>query len=109
MRAHDVKHLVICKGCHVLGDSRSMIPTDMEWFHGCCYITEFGEDRFLKLPASHTASITLGDIGPQMMRKLLDALKPAELFPDYVVPKSFVPAKQAKRRSSTAQRNSEGT
>lgn len=74
MRAHDVRYLVICAGCHDIGDSRNMIPTkDFKFFHGCCYITEFGEERFLKLPYSHTSSITLGDIGPAMMRKLLDA------------------------------------
>lgn len=77
MNAHDVRHLVICKGCHDLGDKRNMIPTDMEFWHGSCYVTEFGEDRFLKLPKSHTDHIRLNDIGPDLMRKLLDSQLPA--------------------------------
>lgn len=73
MNCHDVRHLVACKGCHHLGDKRHMIPTDMAWFHGRCYVTEFGEDRFVTLPASHTGSLTLDDIGMGLMLKLLDA------------------------------------
>lgn len=73
MNAHDVRHLVICKGCHDLGDKREMVPTDMEFFHARCYVTEFGEDRFLKLPRSHVESVTLGEIGPDLMRRLLDS------------------------------------
>jgi hypothetical protein len=45
----------------------------MAWWHGACYVTEFGEDRLLKLPHSHTDGLALYDIGPTLMRRLLDA------------------------------------
>lgn len=54
-----------------MADMRAMIPTDMAWWHGACYVTEFGEDRLLKLPHSHTDGLALCDIGPTLMRRLL--------------------------------------
>lgn len=75
MNCHSVRQLAVCSGCHQLGSKLHMIPTDSAWFHGRCYIIEFGDDRFLALPPSHTGPITLDDIGVDMMRRLLDGQK----------------------------------
>lgn len=72
MNVHDFRRLRVCKGCSQPGDSAHMIPTDMEWWHGRCYVSEFGEDRFLTLPRSHVAGSTLDDIGVDLMKRWLD-------------------------------------
>lgn len=71
MNVHDVRSLVLCKGCGQPGDKRNMIPTDLAWWHGSCYVMEFGEDRFMKLPASHIGGLTLDDIGIDLMRRAI--------------------------------------
>lgn len=43
MNAHDVRYLVLCKRCTDLGDKRDMIKWDNVWWHGRCYVREFGE------------------------------------------------------------------
>jgi hypothetical protein len=74
MSSHSVRYMVICDGCKEMGDKRHMIPTDLAWWHGGCFITEFGEDRFMRLPASHVEGLTLNDIGAKVMKRWLDAL-----------------------------------
>lgn len=76
MNCHDVRRLVLCSGCHEPGDKTAMIPTDLAWWHGHCYVTEFGEDRFLKLPKSHIVGLRMDDIGMDLMRRLLDVHSP---------------------------------
>ena len=56
------------------GYKQNMIPAEHKWFHGTCYVMEFGEDRFLKLPSDYVQSLTLEDIGMPLMRRLIDAL-----------------------------------
>lgn len=70
--SHDIRHWVMCSGCHEPGDKRNMIPTDLTWWHATCYVIEYGEERFLSLPASHVAGVTLNDIGLDLMRKLVN-------------------------------------
>jgi hypothetical protein len=74
VNVHDVRQLTICHGCKEPGDKRHMIPTDLAWWHGGCFIIEFGEDRFMRLPASHVAGLTLDDIGAKVMKRWLEKL-----------------------------------
>jgi hypothetical protein len=44
----------------------------VDCMHGRCYIARFGLDALLSLPSSQTDELTLGDIGPEAMRALLE-------------------------------------
>lgn len=72
LTAHDVRHLMICSHCKSLGDRRSMVTLDGGQWHGGCYIDKFGKAELLKLPHKEIRKLTLGDIGPTMMRAILE-------------------------------------
>lgn len=77
-RAHDVRHLRICAHCKGLGDRREMVtlfPVDKDWHHGRCYIAIHGLHWFLRLPTGILANVTLGDIGVEAMRALLQEME----------------------------------
>jgi len=71
-KAHDVRTLRVCSVCKSLGNNDRMIDLDGDWFHGRCFVERFGERAFGALPKSKTDRLTLGDIGPILMRKLLN-------------------------------------
>lgn len=67
--AHDVRHLDKCDVCSDLGDVRRMI---LARYHGRCYIRRFGLDDFLELPKEETDKVSLGDIGLNAMKALIE-------------------------------------
>jgi len=69
-RAHDVRKLRACP-CGGLSWARQSIEHDGANYHGRCYITRFGMDAFLALPLETLETLTLADIGPETMSKLL--------------------------------------
>jgi len=71
-RAHDVRRLVPCK-CGGLAMKDMAIDLDGEWFHGRCFVALFGFKSLLALPKAKQDRLTLGDIGGQFMRRLVDA------------------------------------
>lgn len=64
---HDVRRLAVCKACSGLGD-RDSLPAG---YHGSCYIAARGLEAFLALPTAELDKATLGDIGVDVMRRLL--------------------------------------
>ena len=75
MTSHDVRHLRVCQWCGDLGDERAMVATGpRDLAHGRCAIVVLGGvEGLLTLPQSELDKLTLGDIGPEIMRRLLDA------------------------------------
>lgn len=71
--AHDVRHLQGCTACRQVGDDRTMIDLDGEWFHGRCFVESFGLKYLLALPKSKTDRLTLGDVGVRTMRALVNS------------------------------------
>jgi len=49
-----------------------MVTLDAGRWHGKCYIEKFGKDALFKLPEKEIRKLTLGDIGPSMMRVILE-------------------------------------
>jgi hypothetical protein len=71
-KAHDVRKLVVCK-CGGLASQGMAIDLDGEWYHGRCFIHVFGFKSLLALPRSKQDRLTLGDLGPDVMRRLIEA------------------------------------
>lgn len=69
MTAHDVRHLRVCGHCGRLGDKREMVDGI---FHGQCFIDLHGLPALLRLPAEQLDNLTLGDIGVEAMKAILD-------------------------------------
>lgn len=76
--AHDVRHLGKCFGCDDLGDKRRMIYGD---WHGRCYIKTYGLSDFLLLEDDETNKLSLGDIGMDAMKGLIDSRAKAKSAP----------------------------
>ncbi len=73
MKAHDVRHLRVCKGCGGLGDRRRMLDLhEAGPHHDFCAVERFGADAMLELPASERRKISIGAAGTHLMRRLLD-------------------------------------
>lgn len=78
MKAHDVRHLVVCETCKQLGDDRNMVyigeprsGLSRSYWHGLCFIEENGVDVFLELNMEVLNGIRLNDIGVKNMKKIL--------------------------------------
>ncbi len=75
-KAHDVRHLCVCKGCGELGDDRKLLRLDSYYhiegyyLHGDCAFRVLGA-RILDLPTSERNKFTLGEVGVEMMRRLM--------------------------------------
>lgn len=72
MKAHDVRHLRVCKGCAGLGDGRWMLNLPDGQYHDHCAIARNMQSAILRLPATERAKITIGAAGPDLMRKLMN-------------------------------------
>jgi hypothetical protein len=73
--AESVKHvrtLRPCPVCASLGNEPNMIEHD-GWYHGRCFASKFGEEAFLALPKGQTNRVTWGDIGTELMKKLVQS------------------------------------
>lgn len=71
--AHDVRHLAPCEGCGVAGDDRHMIRAGKgKLWHGRCVIRRDGFARLLKFRKTELERLTMGDLGPYYMKRLLD-------------------------------------
>jgi hypothetical protein len=69
--AHDVRHLCVCQHCREIGDDRKMIETAYdEHMHGDCAFRALS-DLIFYLPTCELEKFTLGDVGPDAMRKLI--------------------------------------
>lgn len=83
MKAHDVRHLCVCSGCHRLADDRETVNRDhpvwgaskWEWkytsWHPQCYYVQFGAQNVLCLPQSERDKIRLCDVPINVMKALL--------------------------------------
>lgn len=76
--AHDVRRLAVCTHCRFMGSQLSMIDTPRplagespEWWHGRCFAKHIGMTRLLELPPEKTARLTLGDLGVDLMKRLI--------------------------------------
>jgi hypothetical protein len=73
MKAHDVRHLRVCKDCDRLGDQRrGMLQLPDGHHHDFCLIARMTLGELLRLPVAERDKITLGAAGPALMRSLLD-------------------------------------
>lgn len=87
MRAHDVRHLRVCKSCGSIGDGRRMLTIGLHrklapgQHHAECVLRVLDDQEVLALALAQREKITLGcalDIrgrqaGAQLMRQLMDA------------------------------------
>ena len=69
-RAHDVRKLRVCK-CGGLLSADMSVDLDGEWFHGRCFVKLFGFSALTALPREKQDRLTLGDLGPDLMARLL--------------------------------------
>lgn len=74
MKAQDVRHLRLCTSCGRLGDGRKMLTIQLPGlFHDHCVVQLLSHDEILKLPEAEREKFTIGAVGPELMRKLIDA------------------------------------
>lgn len=76
-RAHDVRGIRACACGGILSKEMS-IDLDNEWFHGRCFVTLFGFSALVALPREKLNRLTLGDLGPELMRELIGIRFPSE-------------------------------
>lgn len=67
---HDIRRWTGCARCGVLGSKDSMIQTSNQFWHGRCFVKQFGMERLREMPATETNKLTLGDLGVRLMRAL---------------------------------------
>lgn len=72
MSSHEVRNIAICHTCGEMGSKRNMLLLDGKYRHGRCYADIVGEAELLSLPACDLAALTLDDIGPDLMRQVLE-------------------------------------
>jgi hypothetical protein len=83
MKAHDVRHLTRCDICHGIADERHSVAYNVKrkpqkvHAHGRCYVMQFGIEKLLLQDDATLASLTLGDVGPETARAILDRHSPA--------------------------------
>lgn len=73
MKAHDVRHLRVCKHCDQLGDNRKMLMVEGAPMHDACVIATRSTSQILQLPKEEREKITIGAAGHTLMMKLVDA------------------------------------
>lgn len=76
--AHDVRHLTACARCQRVRDQRWMAFASGRTYYGRCIVRRFGLAALVALPAAQTDKLTLGDLGVEWMRQLLDARAPTK-------------------------------
>jgi hypothetical protein len=74
MEASDVRPLSLCPVCGKLGDEQRMIRVGpmRSPAHDRCVFAQLGEG-ILNLPKEERAKFTLAAVGPDMMRRLVEA------------------------------------
>jgi hypothetical protein len=74
-RAHDVRKLAQCDICHGILDIHHSVlkgaGRKKVFFHGRCFIAQWGMDKFLQLDEPTLNSLTMGDIGVEAMTALV--------------------------------------
>lgn len=81
--AHDIRRLRTCPHCDGIGHADSMAFSwpyrkdgttwDESYYHGRCFVAEFGFDALLDLPeGSGVGNLTLGDLGVDLMKRLFE-------------------------------------
>jgi hypothetical protein len=68
----DVRTLRPCTGCQGLGNSDSMVEHGASWFHGRCFVQHVGKAALFALPKAQTDKLTLGDLGVDLMKQLIE-------------------------------------
>jgi len=68
----DVRALCVCGSCGGLGNSDSMIDHGKQWLHGRCFVSRYGKAQLCHLPKTKTDRLTLGDLGVEIMKYLID-------------------------------------
>ncbi len=72
---HDIRLWRGCPGCMNLGSKNNMVRLSNDQFwHGRCFAEKFGVDRLLQMPREETVKLTLGDLGVDLMGRLLDKI-----------------------------------
>jgi hypothetical protein len=59
-KAHDVRHLRVCKVCGDLGDGRRMLKLPDGHYHDECIVARLTDAQVMRLPREQTQKITLG-------------------------------------------------
>lgn len=72
MKAHDVRHLTICKHCDRLGDDRHLLKIEGDYYHDTCAVQMFGPDKILSLPAEIRNRVSIGAAGRELSLRLLE-------------------------------------
>jgi hypothetical protein len=70
--AGDVRPLCLCPVCGKLGDDRTMVGPMRSPAHDRCAFAQLGEG-ILNPPKDERAKFTLAAVGPDMMRRLVEA------------------------------------
>lgn len=83
MKAHDVRHLCVCLGCHKIADNRETVNRDGQYWgaskfkrrheswHPQCFYVKFGKQNVLALPQSEREKFRLSDVPAGVMKTLL--------------------------------------
>ena len=76
-KAHDVRHLRGCDHCKQIGDDRYMVYVKERglWLHGFCTVDVLGAAGLLELPEEQIGKVTIGEVGPALMRQLVDEVQ----------------------------------
>jgi len=71
--AHDVRRLRACDHCGDIGDSRYMpVISRTLTVHGGCALAILGEGDLTRLALAERRKLTLREIGPQAMTRLVE-------------------------------------
>lgn len=75
MKAHDVRHLRVCKHCGHLGDNRKMLQMKDGPWHDACVVQTLTHSQILQLPLVERDKITMGALQQdrELTHKLLDS------------------------------------
>lgn len=69
--AHDVRQMRPCVHCKGIGNRHSMIEVEDGHIHGGCYRDRHGLPALLALPWDDVKFLTMEDIGPEIMEKMV--------------------------------------
>ncbi len=76
MKAHDVRHLVLCPTCGSIGDKREMIVIrPRAYVHSGCLRNTMSRVAMLKLPSAELGKLRLCDLPAKEMLSVLEELR----------------------------------
>jgi hypothetical protein len=70
--AHDIRTLRKCIHCNHPGIGPNMIDHGAGWYHGRCFVNALGRTVFFALPEEKVSRLTVGDLGWDLMKALVN-------------------------------------